>query len=208
MGTDAGWNGDGFMEGNAWIYTWFVPQDVPGLVKLMGKENFNQRLEEGFEKGYVDLSNQPNLQAPFLFNYSGEPWLTQKYSRKVARDLFNTSPYSGWVGEEDEGQLSALYCLISMGLFDMTGGCALKPYYDLSSPVFDEVTIHLDSKFYPGKTFIIKTKNNSPDNNYIESIARNGKQMKQRRIENEDLVGVGERTLEMSKEPNKEYWKE
>lgn len=205
--TDRGWNGAGFMEGNAWIYTWFVPQDVPGLVKLMGKENLNKRLEEGFEKGYVDLSNQPNLQAPFLFNYSGEPWLTQKYSRMVANKFFNTSPYSGWIGEEDEGQMSALYCLISMGLFDMTGGCAMEPYYDLSSPVFDEITIHLDTKFYPGKTFIIKAKNNSPDNNYIQSVSLNGKQIHQPKINHKDVVAGGVLIIELGKEPNKEYWK-
>jgi predicted alpha-1,2-mannosidase len=207
MGTDGGWNGAGFMEGNAWIYTWFVPQDVPGLVKLMGKENFNKRLEEGFEKGYVDLSNQPNLQAPFLFNYSGEPWLTQKYSRMVADKFFNTSPYSGWIGEEDEGQMSALYCLISMGMFDMTGGCAVEPYYDLSSPVFDEITIHLDSKFYAGKTFVIKTKNNAPENNYIQAMSLNGKPIHQPKINHKDVVAGGELIMELGKEPNKDYWK-
>ncbi len=208
MGTESGWNGSGFMEGNAWIYTWFVPQDVPGLVKLLGKEKFNERLEEGFKKGYVDLSNQPNLQAPFLFNYSGEPWQTQKYSRMVANNFFNTSPYSGWIGEEDEGQMSALYCLISMGIFDMTGGCAQEPYYDLSSPVFDEVTIHLDPAYYSGKTFVIKTKNNSPDNNYIQSINLNGKQLRQPKIKHKDLVAGGELIIELGKEPNKEYWKD
>lgn len=207
MGTDGGWNGAGYMEGNAWLYSWFVPQDVPGLVKLMGKENFNNRLEEGFEKGYVDLSNQPNLQAPFLFNYSGEPWLTQKYSRKVANDLFNTSPYSGWIGEEDEGQLSAQFCLISMGLFDMTGGCSLEPYYDLSSPVFDEVTIHLDPKFYGGKTFIIKTVNNEPGNDFIQSMSLNGKQINAPKIKHKDVVAGGVLTIELGKEPNKGYWK-
>ncbi|MEO7768338.1 MAG: glycoside hydrolase family 92 protein, partial [Ferruginibacter sp.] len=207
MGTEAGWNGAGYMEGNAWIYSWFVPQDLQSLVTLLGKENFNKRLEEGFEKGYVDLSNQPNLQAPFLFNYSGKPWLTQKYSRKVARDFFNTSPYSGWIGEEDEGQMSALFCLISMGLFDMTGGCTLEPYYDVSSPVFDEVIIHLDSKFYSGKTFVIKTKNNSSENNYIQSISLNGQRIYQPKIKHKDVVAGGEIIIELGKAPNKVYWK-
>lgn len=208
MGTEGGWNGPGYMEGNAWIYSWYVPQDLPGLVNLIGKEKFNQRLEEGFEKKYVDLSNEPNLEAPFLFNYSGKPWLTQKYSRMVASNFFNTSPYSGWIGEEDEGQLSAFYCLISMGLFDMTGGCAVNPYYDLSSPVYDEVTIHLDSKFYSGKTFVIKTKNNTPDNNYIQSISLNGTQIHQPKILHKDVIAGGELIIELGKEPNKEYWKD
>ncbi len=76
MGTKGGWNGPGFMEGSAWLYTWFVPQDLPNLMKLMGKHEFNRRLEEGFEKGYVDLTNQSSLEASFLFNYSGKSWLT------------------------------------------------------------------------------------------------------------------------------------
>lgn len=208
MGTEGGWNGPGYMEGNAWIFSWFVPQDLPGLVKLLGKETFNQRLEEGFEKGYVDLTNQPNVQAPFLFNYSGEPWLTQKYSRMVANEFFNTSPYSGWIGEEDEGQMSAFYCLISMGLFDMTGGCTLEPYYDLSSPVFDEVTLHLNPKFYKGKTFTIKTENNSAENDYIQSISLNGKPVHQAKIDHKDVIAGGELTIKLGKEPNKKYWKD
>ena len=65
-GTAGGWNGPGFVEGNSWIYTLFVPQDPGGLVRLVGREEFNRRLEEGFAKGYVDLTNEPNLQAPFL----------------------------------------------------------------------------------------------------------------------------------------------
>lgn len=207
MGTAAGWNGSGFMEGNAWLYTWFVPHDLPGLIELMGKENFNKRLEEGFEKGYVDLSNQPNLQAPFLFNYSGEPWLTQKNSRIVANKFFNTSPYSGWMGEEDEGQMGAMFCLISMGLFDMTGGCALEPYYDLSSPIFDEVIINLNPKFYKGKQFVIKTKNNVPENNYIRLLSLKGKPIHQPKIKHKDVVAGGELTIELGKEPNKNYWK-
>jgi predicted alpha-1,2-mannosidase len=206
-GTTGGWNGPGFMEGNAWVYTWFVPQDLPELVKMLGKDTFNQRLEEGFKKGYVDLSNEPNLQAPFLFNYSGKPWLTQKYSRMVANDFYNTSQLTGWVGEEDEGQMSSFYCLISMGLFDMTGGCAAQPYYDLSSPVFDEVTIHMDPKYYSGKTFVIRTINNKPGNDYIQSISLNGKKIYQPRIDHKDVVNGGELIIELGKEPNKDYWK-
>ena len=87
FGTDGGWNGPGFMEGNSWLYTWFVPHDPAGLISIIGRDEFNRRLEEGFEKHYVDLSNEPNLLAPFLFNYSGKPWLSQKYSRQVLTEL-------------------------------------------------------------------------------------------------------------------------
>ena len=77
-------------------------------LRLTGNEKFNNRLEEGFQKKYFDLGNEPSLETPFLFNYSGEPWLTQKYSRYVLDNFYDTSPYTGWIGEEDEGQLSLI----------------------------------------------------------------------------------------------------
>ena len=205
FGTTGGWNGSGFMEGTAWIYSFFVPQDVPALVQLVGKEAFNQRLEEGFAKGYVDLGNQPNLQAPFLFNYSGKPWLTQQYSRQVAETLFNTSPYSGWVGEEDEGQMGAFFVLLSMGLFEMDGGCAVKPYYDLSSPLYEKIVLHLDKHYYPGGTFTIEARNNSAENKYIQSATLNGKILNKPMIYHEDLIKGGTLVLMMGKEPNKNW---
>lgn len=201
MGTEGGWNGKGFMEGNAWQYTWFVPQDLPNLVKLLGKDEFNRRLVEGFEKGYVDLTNQPNLQAPFLFNYSGKPWLTQKYSRMVANKYYSTSPYTAWLGEEDEGQMGALYCLYSMGIFEMKSGCSVNPYYDLSSPIFDEIKIHLDKKYYKGGTFTIKTVNNKPENDYIQSISLNGKKFDGFQLLHKDVVKGGELIVELGDKP-------
>ncbi len=206
VGTDGGWNGPGYMEGNAWVYTWYVPQDLPGLINLIGKERFNNRLEEGFNKNYVDLGNEPNLQAPFLFNYSGKPWLTQFYSRYVAEKFFNLSPLSGWAGEEDEGQISSLYCLISMGLFEMKAGCSVEPYYDVSSPVFDEVVIHLDPKYYPGKTFVIKAENNSAENVYIQSMLLNGKALTTPTLLQKEISKGGKLLLKLGSQPNKEYW--
>ena len=202
-GTEGGWNGPGYMEGNAWIYTWYVPHDLNGLTSLLGKETFNSRLEEGFQKGYVNLGNQPNLQAPFLFNYSGKPWLTQYYSRYVAEEFYKLSPLEGWVGEEDEGQMGALYCLISMGLFDMKGGCSQDPYYDLSSPVFDRVVVNVNSSQKP---FIITTKNNSEKNVYIQSATWNGRQVKQPTILYKDIIEGGELILHLDDKPNKKNW--
>jgi predicted alpha-1,2-mannosidase len=202
FGTEGGWNGPGFMEGNPWLYTWFVPQDVRGLVELLGADEFNRRLEEGFEKHYVDLSNQPNLQAPFLFNYSGKPWFTQKYSRQVLRELYNTSPLSGWIGEEDEGQLSALYVLMAMGLFEMDGGCSVDPYYDLTSPLFDRVTLHLDPDYYGGHTFAIEAHGNSEKNVYIQSARLNGKPLQRAWIYHSEIVAGGKLEFEMGPNPN------
>jgi predicted alpha-1,2-mannosidase len=202
FGTEGGWNGPGFMEGNSWIYTWFAPHDPAGLIGIVGRDEFNRRLEEGFEKGYVDLGNEPNLQAPFLFNYSGRPWLTQKYSRKVLREMYNTSPLSGWIGEEDEGQLSAAYVLMSMGLFEMDGGCSVRPYYDIGSPLFDRVTIHLDPRYYGGKDFVIEARNNSPENVYVQRAMLNGKELDRAWIYHDEIVAGGRLELEMGAYPN------
>jgi predicted alpha-1,2-mannosidase len=205
FGTEGGWNGPGFVEGNAWIYTLFVPQDPGGLIQLIGRDEFNRRLEEGFEKGYVDLTNEPNLQAPFLFNYSGQPWLTQKYTRQSLEKFYSTSPLAGWIGEEDEGQLSALYVLWSMGLFEMDGGCSVKPYYDLGSPLFERIVIHLDGHYYSGKDFVIEAHHNSPANVYIQSARLNGRPLTRAWIYHAEMVAGGKLEFEMGPQPNPQW---
>jgi len=205
-GTEGGWNGPGFVEGNAWIYTWFVPQDPSGLIALLGRDEFNRRLEEGFAKGYTDLGNETNLHAPFLFNYSGRPWLTQKYVRQALHDLFNSSPLGGWLrGEEDEGQLSALYVLWAMGIFEMDGGCSIKPYYDLSSPLFDRIVIHLDPQYYNGREFVIEAHHNSPANVYIQSARLNGHPLSRAWIYHSEIVAGGKLEFELGPKPNHEW---
>jgi predicted alpha-1,2-mannosidase len=205
FGTQGGWTGSGFMEGNAWIYSFFVPHDVSGMIELMGKDRFNSQLEEGFHKKYVDLGNEPSLETPFLFNYSNKPWLTQKYSRFVLDNFYDTSPYTGWVGEEDEGQLSAYFVLLSMGLFEMDGGCSVNPYYDVSSPLFNKAIIHLDPKYYGGKTFTIRTVHNSEKNIYIQSAKLNGQYLNKPILFHSDLVKGGELIFEMGSAPNKDW---
>jgi len=205
FGTQGGWNGAGFMEGNAWIYSVFVPHDVSGIIGLIGGDKFNSRLEEGFQKQYVDLGNEPSLETPFLFNYSGKPWLTQKYSRYVLDSFYDTSPYTGWVGEEDEGQLSAYFVLLSMGLFEMDGGCSVHPYYDISSPLFKKIVIHLDPTYYNGKIFTIETINNSEKNIYIQSAKLNGTILNKPVVLHSEIVNGGDLIFEMGPEPNKNW---
>jgi predicted alpha-1,2-mannosidase len=202
FGCVGGWNGSGYMEGNAWLYTFFVPHDVPNLVKMMGNETFNERLEKGFAENHVDMGNQPNLQAPFLFNYSGKPWLTQKYSRMVLDKFYDSTPYKAWQGEEDEGQLSSLFVLMSLGLFEMDGGCAVKPYYDISSPLFEKAVIKLDKTYYGGKTLSIESRNNSSENAYIQSVMFNGVPLNKPIIYHEDLIKGGKLIFTMGKTPN------
>lgn len=207
FGCANGWNGSGYMEGNAWLYTFFVPHNVPDLVQMLGKDSFNNRLQQGFENNLVDMGNQPNLQAPFLFNYSGKPWLTQKYSRYVLDNFYSSSPYHGWQGEEDEGQLSSLYVLMSMGLFEMDGGCSTEPYYDLSSPLFSKIKIHLDKKYYGGNSFEIETINNSDENIYIQSATLNDKPLMKPILLHKDIVKGGKLIFVMGKNPNVNWGK-
>lgn len=205
FGTEGGWNGPGYMEGNAWIYSFFVPQDLPGIISLMGKDEFNKRLETGFETGHVDLTNQPNMQAPFLFNYSGKPWLTQKYSRYITDVLLDLDPLVGWLGDEDEGQMSSYYVLLSMGLFQMDGGCSVDPYYNLGSPLFDKIVINLDPKYYLGGTFTIKAINNSKENIYVQSAKWNGKPFNSLKLLHSEVVKGGVLELEMGDKPNENF---
>jgi len=201
FGTEGGWNGPGFVEENAWIYTLFVPQDPDGLIAAVGRDEFNRRLEEGFAKGYVDLTNEPNLQAPFLFNYSASRGLRR---RSPANALIRTIAHRAARVDRrrDEGQLSALYVLWAMGLFEMDGGCAVKPIYDLSSPLFDRIVIHLDSRYYSGKDFVIEAHNNSPANIFIQSARLNGHTLNRAWITHDEVVAGGKLEFEMGPRPN------
>ena len=176
------------------------------MIDLVGKPLFNDRLEKGFSNGNVFIGNQPNMQAPWIFNHSGKPWLTQKYTRALLDGFFDSSPLNGWQGEEDEGQMSAWFVLSAMGLFQMDGGCSTKPVYDLGSPLFDEVVIHLDDKYYSGNDFTIRAWNNSRENIYIQKALLNGKPLKRPVIPHRELVRGGILDLHMGSEPNRSLW--
>ena len=205
FGTEGGWNGKGFMEGTPYQYSFYAPQDVAGMIQLTGRDTFLNRLENGFKNNLFDMGNQPCLALPFLFSYAGKPWLTQHYTRHIANTMFNTSPYLGWVGEEDEGQLSAYFVLLSLGLFEVDGGCAAKPFYTLTTPLFDKIIIHLDNNYYPGKTFTIINKNNSTKNEYIQSAALNGKPINRAWIYHDEISKGGTLIFVTGAKPNKGF---
>jgi predicted alpha-1,2-mannosidase len=212
--------GKGFVEGNSWQYTWFVPHDVKGLINLIGKDKFNQRLEEGFEKSRksnfnatndrfadypINHGNQPNMQAAWLFNFSGAPWLTQKWVQEIMESYYGTGPINGYPGDEDQGQMGAWYVMSAMGLFEMDGGAATEPTYEISSPIFDKISIDLDEKYYKGGKFLIKAKNRSSRNKYIQSAKLNGKPLNKPWFYHRELVNGGKLVLKMGPSPNKQW---
>lgn len=199
-----------YTEANAWQFTWFVPHDLKGLIELMGIDEFNNRLEEGFKKSlpiftgaYVNHSNQPNMQAGWLFNYSGKPWLTQYWVREILDKYYGTDPFNGYPGDEDQGQMGAWYTMSAIGLFEMDGGASVDPVYEISGPIFKKVTIQLDQKYYEGSELIIEAKNASSENRYIQSATFNGKELNKFWIKHSDLVKGEKLVLIMGSEPNK-----
>lgn len=209
-----------FVEGNSWQYTFFVPHDIKGLIKLIGKEDFNNRLNQGFENSvkadfnaigdrfgahYINHGNQPNMQAAYLFNYSGKPWLTQKWVRAIMKRYYGSTPIHGWLGDEDEGQMGAWFVMSAMGLFQTNGGASEKPFYEIGSPLFEKVTIHLDPTYYPGKTFTIKANNTSDKNRYIQAATLNGEKLSKPWFFHDELVNGGELIFIMGDKPNKDW---
>jgi predicted alpha-1,2-mannosidase len=201
-----------YVEANAWQYTWFVPHDLKGLIGLMGKDEFNGRLEDGFRKSlpiftseFVNHSNQPNMQAGWLFNYSGKPWLTQYWVREILDKYYGTDPFNGYPGDEDEGQMGAWYVMSAMGLFEMDGGASADPVYELSGPIFKKISIQLDNRYYKGKEIIIEARNSSSKNRYIQSVTFNGEKIDNFWIRHSSLTAGGTLVFEMGPEPNKEW---
>jgi predicted alpha-1,2-mannosidase len=212
IGKEDNFGGKDYVEGNAWQYSWFVPHDIPGLIELMGLEEFNKRLDAGFENSeplfvsqFVNHSNQPNMQAAWLFNYSGKPWLTQKWVRQILEHYYGTGPVEGYPGDEDQGQMGAWYVMSAMGLFEMDGGASVNPVYEIASPLFEKVTIQLDQNYYDGEEFIIEAKNTSPLNKYIQSATLNGKPLDSYWFYHSELVKGGRLVLDMGPEPNFEW---
>lgn len=216
----------GFVEGNAAQYTWFVPHDVKGLIDMMGgNEVFTNKLNDVFEKArtngfvsgksenpvdkellrrvYINYGNQPCMETPFLFNYAGKPWLTQYWTRQLIDSVYSgISPQKGYSGDEDQGLMGSLSALLKMGLFSTNGGTSEKPYYEITSPIFKKITIKLNANYYPGKEFVIETKNNSAKNYYIQSANLNGAILNQPWMLHEQLIKGGKLLLEMGEKPN------
>lgn len=196
-------------ESNPLQQGWFVPHDVYGLMSLLGKETFLRKLTEFFDNSsddflwnnYYNHPNEPVHHVPFLFNYTGNAWLTQKWTRKICKTAYGTDVL-GLCGNEDVGQMSAWYVLAAMGIHPVCPGDNL---YMITSPVFNKVTIHLDDHYYGGGDFVIEAVNNSPENVYIQSATLNGKPLNRAWITHNEVVKGGTLRFIMSDKPNKKF---
>lgn len=205
-------------ENNAWVYRWDVQHDIPGLVKLMGgPERFCGELDRMFATplgrskysfyaklpdhtgnvGQFSMANEPSLHIPYLYNYAGAPWKTQKRVRQML-DTWFRDDLMGVPGDEDGGGMTSFVVFSSLGLYPVTPGEAL---YTIGSPVFEDARINVSGE----KTFRIVAKNVSDDNKYIQSATLNGKALEGPWISHEDVMAGGKLVLEMGPLPNKEW---
>ena len=216
----------GFQEGNAWQYTFYVPHDVKGLAGKVGIDVFNQRLDSiftvsrklifsgGKEVGafaglqtLYNHGNQPCLHISWMFNEAGRPSLTQKWVRAILNEFYGIDGIHGYGygQDEDQGQLGAWYVIASMGLFDIKGLTDEQPGFALGSPLFDKITVSLNNRYYQGKEFVIETKNNNLQNDYIQSMNLNGKVWTDTHIPFEAIINGGHLIMEMGSQPRDVY---
>jgi len=207
-----------FAECNSWVYTWSVQHDIQGLINLMGgKDKFIAKLNELFETTYrmdklqflaqfPDMTglmgmyshgNEPAFHIPYLYNYAGQPWMTQSKVRQIMELWYDTTPF-GLSGDEDGGAMSSWYVFNAMGLYPQ---CPGRPIFDIGSPIFDEVSINVGH----GKTFVIEAKNVSAQNKYIQSATLNGKPYNRPWINHSDIIQGGKLVFQMGSRPNKSW---
>ena len=209
-----------YVEGNAWQLTFFVPQDVPALVEKIGNKRFVDRLLWGFNQDEAFRYNAPNdqywdhpivqgnqqsMHFAYLFNYAGYPWHTQKWSRSILDRYYGCGIANAYLGDEDQGQMSAWAIMASLGLFQMDGGCRTEPVYEIASPLFEEVVIDLGGRYGRGQKFTIKAHNASRNNIYVQSALLNGKPLNSFKFPAAELLKGGELVLEMGPQPNMEW---
>ena len=179
-------NCPGFHEGSAWNYTFYVPHDVKGLARLMGGDKkFVERLQYVFDNGLYDPANEPDIAYPYLFSrFRGEEWRTQKTVTELLNKFYTDRP-DGIPGNDDCGTMSAWAIMSMIGFYP---DCPGEPYYTLTTPVFDKVTLHLDRRYYPDGDIEISTDRTSPSQQYVKHVVLGGKRIDRYRISHKELV--------------------
>lgn len=185
-------------EGTPYHYTWYVPQDIAGLIRHMGgKERFINRLDTFFEGDYYWHGNEPGHHIAYLFAYAGEPWKTQKWVHDIINREYFTTP-DGLSGNDDAGQMSSWLVFSMVGFYPV---CPGMPYYVIGSPSFEESVITLEN----GKKFTIEAKGASEKNIYIQSATLNGQPYDKSYILHKDIMNGGILSFVMGDTPNKEW---
>ncbi|WP_244554788.1 GH92 family glycosyl hydrolase [Pontibacter indicus] len=202
---------DDYAEGNAWQYTWLVPQDVEGLMTLMGgEEAFAQKLDSLFaaagdmgEEASNDITgligqyahgNEPSHHITYLYAYAGQPWKTAEQVRFIVENMYTDQP-DGLIGNEDVGQLSAWYVFSSLGFYPVN---PFNGAYVFGSPAVRQATLAMPG----GRTLEIEALDNSPENKYIQRITFNGVPYTNAYILHRDLVRGGKLVFEMGSKPS------
>jgi len=201
--------GQGCVESNPYQQGWFVPQDVPGFVRLMGEDHFFQPLEALFEKtptdfrwnDYYNHSNEPVHHVAYLFAAAGRPWLTQKWARVIMDHAYGIG-VGGICGNDDVGQMSAWFVLSALGFHPVS---PVDGIYLIGSPLFDRATLSLDPHHAKGAKFTVVAKNQSPANVYVQSATLNGLPLNRAWIRHEEIMAGGELELVLGPRPN-EAW--
>lgn len=205
----------GFQEGNAWQYTFYVPHVPQELVKLVGEDLFNRRLDSIFTisqknifggGAHIDAfagieslynhGNQPNLHISWLFYFSGRPDLSQKWVRAICNEFYGTEAIHGYGfgQDEDQGQLGAWYVMSSIGLFDVRSLTGENPSFQVGAPLFDRITISLPKTLRKNK-FEIEVKNQDTSRIYLDQIQLNGKILSGQELPFQDLVKGGKMSI-------------
>ena len=174
----------GFIEGNAWQYTFMVAHDTKALMTLMGgKKNYVAKLDEIFDKKQFDMANEPDIAYPYLYNYAkGYEWKTQERVTHLINEYFTNKP-AGLPGNDDTGTMSAWLIYSMMGIYPVSPA---DPFYTITAPRFDKITIHLDNRYYKNKTLVIEKKGTGK----LESFTINGKTNKSYFISHKTLTNA------------------
>jgi predicted alpha-1,2-mannosidase len=198
-----------YCEANAWQYSFFVPQDVPGLIALMGgPDKFSDKLDQMFKaeqnnqnlpewiSGYIGQyvhGNEPSHHVPYLYQYVNQGYKTQALVRQIMDELYTTSA-DGLAGNEDAGQMSAWYLFSALGFYPVD---PVSGRYILGSPEVSSATIKLEN----GNSFQVKTTHQSPINVYVKQVYLNGEKLERNYITHQEIVAGGELRFEMSPKP-------
>lgn len=215
----------GFQEGNAVQYTFYVPHQIDELVDLVGQETFNNRLDSIFLlsqknifgggkevdafaglKTVYNHGNQPNLHISWLFNFSGKPYLSQKWVRAILDEFYGLEGIHGYGygQDEDQGQLGAWYVMSALGLFDVKGLTEIDPKFQIGAPLFDKVTVRLNKDYYPGEKFVIEAKKQAVGDCYLQDISLNNSPQDTVQLPFSEVVKGGKLVLGLGASPNEE----